>query len=310
MRPRLADIATGKWPGILRHFGFDDGALTGKHGPCPLCGGRDRFRFDDKAGRGTWICSHCGAGDGAALLMRSRAWDFATTARQVEQIVGAVATQPAKAQRSDDQKRAALRRVWAEAKPVHAGDPVGRYLAGRGLALDSYPPALRYHEGLTYRDSSGLVVGTFPAMLARICDADDKGICLHRTYLTADGRKAPVESPKKMMSPTGTVSGAAIRLSGVAEHIGIAEGIETALAAAQLFGIPTWATVTAHGVETFIPPAGVNRVTVFADNDANFVGQRAAYVAAARLAGLGIECEVQTPEEAGDWLDVLTQKGN
>ena len=28
-------------------------ALTNRHGPCPICGGKDRFRFDDKGGRGT-----------------------------------------------------------------------------------------------------------------------------------------------------------------------------------------------------------------------------------------------------------------
>jgi autotransporter-associated beta strand protein len=29
--------------------------LSGRHVPCPFCGGRDRFRFDDKNGAGTWI---------------------------------------------------------------------------------------------------------------------------------------------------------------------------------------------------------------------------------------------------------------
>ena len=45
-------------------------ALTNRHGPCPVCGGKDRFRFDDKGGRGTWICSTCGAGDGIELVKR------------------------------------------------------------------------------------------------------------------------------------------------------------------------------------------------------------------------------------------------
>ena len=37
-------------------------------GTCPMCGGKDRFRFDDKGGRGTWICSQCGAGDEIELV--------------------------------------------------------------------------------------------------------------------------------------------------------------------------------------------------------------------------------------------------
>lgn len=40
----------------------------GRHGPCPVCGGKDRFRFDDKAGRGTWFCNQCGHGDGLDLV--------------------------------------------------------------------------------------------------------------------------------------------------------------------------------------------------------------------------------------------------
>lgn len=41
-----------------------------KHQPCPICGGDDRFRCDDKGGRGTWICNNCGAGDGFELVQK------------------------------------------------------------------------------------------------------------------------------------------------------------------------------------------------------------------------------------------------
>ncbi|MFB6347853.1 primase-helicase zinc-binding domain-containing protein [Moraxella sp. ZJ142] len=41
-----------------------------KHQPCPLCGGKDRFRCDDKNGTGSWICNQCGAGDGFSLVER------------------------------------------------------------------------------------------------------------------------------------------------------------------------------------------------------------------------------------------------
>lgn len=42
--------AAGRWRAILLSLGVNERALSGKHGPCPLCGGRDRFRFDDKDG--------------------------------------------------------------------------------------------------------------------------------------------------------------------------------------------------------------------------------------------------------------------
>lgn len=39
-----------------------------KHQPCPICGGRDRFRCDNKRGSGSFICSNCKAGDGFRLI--------------------------------------------------------------------------------------------------------------------------------------------------------------------------------------------------------------------------------------------------
>ena len=63
--------AQGRWRDILQSLGMDERSLSGKHGPCPMCGGKDRFRFDDKDGRGTYFCSGCGAGDGVKLDRKS-----------------------------------------------------------------------------------------------------------------------------------------------------------------------------------------------------------------------------------------------
>jgi phage/plasmid primase-like uncharacterized protein len=86
--------------------------------------------------------------------------------------------------------------------------------------------------------------------------------------------------------------GAAIRLTAVSEVLGIAEGIETALAAFELFEVPVWSGISAQGIESFEPPAGVREVIVFADHDENFAGQAAAYRAAHRLTLKGFEVEV------------------
>jgi putative DNA primase/helicase len=56
--------ARNRWREILPRLGVDTQFLTNRHGPCPLCGGKDRFRFDDRDGSGSYICGQCGAGVG------------------------------------------------------------------------------------------------------------------------------------------------------------------------------------------------------------------------------------------------------
>ena len=53
MTSTLGNRAEGRWRAILPRVGIPPGFLSGKHQPCPMCGGKDRARFDDKGGRGT-----------------------------------------------------------------------------------------------------------------------------------------------------------------------------------------------------------------------------------------------------------------
>jgi putative DNA primase/helicase len=144
-------------------------------------------------------------------------------------------------------------------------------------------------------------------MLAMLQDIAGKPATIHRTYLAHDGSgKAPVEKPRKIVSKHG--KSPYVRLTPIMPTIGIAEGIETALAAMKLFSVPTWSVLSTYGITTFEPPATVNRLIVFADHDANGAGQRAAYELAARLTGQ-IAVEIKIPEHPGtDWNDVLRRQ--
>lgn len=303
-RINVRAVAAGRWPAILHAIGIPERALSGKHGPCPLCGGKDRFRFDDREGRGTYYCSACGAGDGMQLVMAYTGKSFHEAALQVEGLAGVATVSAIKTERSDDDKRAALNKVWREASRLDRGDQSVQYLAGRGLGLYELPSCLRTHAGLHYQDDEGK--GTYPAMLAMVTGSDGKPVSIHRTYLQ-NGKKAPVRDPKKLMQGL-PISGAAIRLTPVSECLGIAEGIETALAAAAWFEMPVWSCVSASGIESFDPPEGVKEVVIFADHDANFAGQKAAYAAAHRLKLKGYEVEVHVPQQKGDWLDEMNRQ--
>lgn len=93
MKPTYQDIkaaAQYRWPEIHAALGIDPRYLKNKHQPCPACGGKDRFRYDDKDGNGTFICSHYnnGAGDGFGLVMHFFGCDFQTALKQVSGVLG------------------------------------------------------------------------------------------------------------------------------------------------------------------------------------------------------------------------------
>lgn len=311
---KTKDRAMGHWRGLLLEFGVPAAALTKKNCPCPLpgCGGTDRFRFIDTEGRGTWVCNVCGGGDGFDLLQAYTGRPFKDLAAEVDRILGHgnVPHDPPPA-RDDDARRAALRAVWAAGRAIERGDLVDRYLSARGCNLRNYPAGLRYAPDIM--DGDG---GRRPAMLARVVDPDGRPATIHRTFLHPSGeRKAEMEAPRKVMPVPGELpAGACVRLiPWVAGPLGIAEGIETALAAARLFRIPVWATLNAALMAKWEPPAdaGLRSVVIFADNDANFAGQAAAYRLANRLvAGRAkLSVDVRTPGRVGwDWQDWLVHR--
>jgi hypothetical protein len=89
----------GRWREVLPRFGISATILDGKRHPCPGCGGKDRFRFDDQDGRGTWICSQGGegevAGDAFALLVHAgAAQDSADALKLVDESLSPEPAQP------------------------------------------------------------------------------------------------------------------------------------------------------------------------------------------------------------------------
>lgn len=297
----LAERSRGRWRSILLALGFDKGFLTGKHGPCPICGGADRFRFDDK-GDGAWICNQCGSSKGIELVKRVKHVDFVEAAKMIETVIGAAEVDTPRDEPVTDQVARSLKMLSERSTPVKPGDAVSLYLSSR-LGPMPVPACLRTVERCAYRDNGDKLVSYHPAMIASVRDPEGHAMALHRTYLTPDGTKAQVKSVRKVLGRLP--DGCAVRLAEPAETMGIAEGIETALSAAQLFGIPTWAALNEGRLRTWQPPATVRKVIVFGDNDMNCIGQQAAYALAGRLRET-IEAFVEIPPVIDtDWNDVL-----
>lgn len=303
---RLQDRTVGRWRSLLPQLGVAAEHLTNKHGPCPCCGGKDRFRFDDKAGKGTWICSRCDGGSGAAgngidLAMRVNGWTFKEARAEILKLLpSSVVEMPRTEPRPDGRKSAAL---WQRAAPLHGSDPASLYLARRGLRFDEWPTQLRYLPNCRYYGDDGQR-SLHPAMIAQFVAPDMRSATYQVTYLTPAGQKADVPKPKKLL-PGPVPVGGAVRLAPSAETMGIAEGVETALSAMKLFDVPVWASFSDGNMIKFEPPKWVRNLIVFGDNDASLAGQHAAYALGFKRQSEGVNVEVRLPDFEGDWNDVL-----
>jgi len=178
---KILEEAAGRWHGILARFGIDVG--DGRHRPCPLCGGKDRFRFDDKDGRGTWICGQCGSSDGIGMMQKKLQLDFKAACMEVAKVMGSVMPHAIPEENKASPER--LREMFKASSSIKAGGPVAEYLRNRGLT--DLPPTLRYapkcYEYETKQDQE--------AMLAIFSLADGEAVTIHRTFIK-DGLKLDV----------------------------------------------------------------------------------------------------------------------
>jgi putative DNA primase/helicase len=326
--------AFNRWPDLLAVAGLDDKYLRLKrNGPCPFCGGTDRYSFTDKYGDGSYYCRKCGGGDGMKLLEyvfpEKR---FMERVRWVLESLGAGVPEYVPSKRGGDvprrageplsaaefaKRKAKHRRLWNEARRITEGDPVWKHLHRRlpELVQADIPAVLRYHPALEYWEfdeekEKFVQLGKFPGMVAAIQGPD--GVCcnIHRTFLTEDGEKAPVPSVRKK-ERTLEIRGGAIRLfAPVARELSVAEGIETSLAVNIFRGESCWSMVDAGGMEEFDFSFlnDVDLLRIYQDNDLPDNrgirrGFRAGEKLAERAKALGKRVVKYAPAKAGMDMD-------
>jgi len=316
-----------------------------RHVGCPMHGGKDGFRlYRDVDTTGGGVCNTCGTfHDGFELLAWVKGWSKSEVLDVVAKVEGfrvavkhlGVTLGGSKATskpianvevgKYNDRALKALKRVFnGTVSADHpTAQPLRDYLEGRGLGLlEKIPSSLRFHPCLGYweADSNGQLVkvGEYPAMLSLVSSQKGDAVTYHRTYLTRGGQKAPVACPKKLMTShrIGALKGAAIRLSKCHDELAITEGVETALAVYLSTGRPTWAAVSAGGLEAVKLPPTVRKVWIMADLDRSRRGEQSAKVLADRLSGEGREVRICLPsgaipsdKKSVDWLDVFNQAG-
>lgn len=264
--------------------------------PCPLPDhGKGRgdlnWSLSLRGGESVGLLVHCFAGcPSGEVLAAIRRLEPAGTAGQDQSSNRHVASF------SQSPVRAA-ETFWRSGVSVH-NTPAEAYLTRRGLPSDSV--ALRYLAGARHPNSAGR---KFPALLSAISDCSGKIIAVQRTFLEYDGAKASI-APNRMM--LGRLNRGSVRLAPADDVLGLAEGVETALSASRIFGVPVWAACGARLSQVALP-AQTRHVILFADHDEP--GMEAAQAAARRFRAQGKTVEIVRPKTAGaDWNDVLTTR--
>ncbi len=299
-------------------------------GPCPACGGTDRFSVNPVKQK--WNCRGAGGGgDAIGIMMHCMSVDFKAACEILtsEKPPGGQGTWDEEAQKRAEERQKAAKakaeqqaleqqqkeadtteyalKLWEQARPIE-GTPAEAYLLGRGLPRMHWPDCLRFHPGLKYPDA-----GKLPALVCRVDDTMGDLTGIWRIFITKDGQKANVESAKLGLGP---VSGGAVRLFEPADNeICIAEGVETALAVYALTGRSCWSCLSTSGLINFDPPLSIERLRIYGDGDqayqkpdgswATAPGEAAAMRAAQNLQETGLQVlDIALPEAGSDWLDV------
>jgi len=305
-------------------------------GPCPKCGGKDRFSINPK--KQVFNCRGAEGGGVINMVMHCTGVAFLTA---VETITGDPPPRGRSREMTEEEKRSfakakadAERRhqqqeresrernerrarsaagVWQACRPI-AGTLAEKYLLKRGIPAppSGWPECLGFIESLDYEPEPHRPY--MPALVGKVEDVSHETIAVWQIYLGADGNKAIVPNAKIGRGPA---RGGAIRIGGRAPHIGVGEGIETALAAWTLIGYrhPVWSTMDAGKLSVFEPPLFVKKLTIFPDGDRHFrdpqgrlrppPGMHAAEELKLRMADADIPTTITKPPKNGDYLDAL-----
>ncbi|WP_342006437.1 primase-helicase zinc-binding domain-containing protein, partial [Citrobacter sedlakii] len=288
--------ACGHWPHILPALGVK--VIKNRHQACPVCGGSDRFRFDDKEGRGTWFCNQCGAGDGLKLVEKVFDVSASEAAQKVNAVTGnlpPVAPEViAAAETETDADRKAAAGLAAKLMEKTRPATGNAYLTRKGF------PALECLT-LTAQHKTGGV--TFRAGDVVVPLHDDAGALVNLQIINADGLKRTLKG--------GAVKGTCHIIEGqkqAGKRLWIAEGYATALTVHHLTCETVMVALSSVNLLSLASLARQKhpacQIVLAADRDLNGDGQSKAAAAADACEGI-----VALPPVFGDWNDALMQKG-
>ncbi|EDT7030205.1 toprim domain-containing protein [Salmonella enterica] len=273
--------ANGYWPSILERLAIP---TNRGEGPCPACGGKTRYRFDNKDNRGTYFCSHCGAGTGLDLVMKVNQCGAREAAELVAEAMALPMPEP-KPARDKPQTDIAGKVAALTAK---ASQGQSAYLTSKGLQCP-FPMLSDGSLLLVLKNGAGATTGA--------------------QVIKPDGSKRLVAGTVKKGSFCVVNSGE------TPETVIIAEGLATALSVQQFR--PDATIIAAIDAGNLLPVAQVMRqrypdaqIIIAADNDIK-PGEPNTGKSAAEKAAQSVSGWVALPPtvDKADWNDFHQQHG-
>jgi putative DNA primase/helicase len=294
-RPSQA-IRRGHRPDILataQRLGAKLKRTSGEYvGPCPICGGHDRFAVNPR--KQLFICRGCGVGGDAVDLVRHVTG--ASFASAVEMIEGSPPRSPRPPRQPPPTTTENAIRIW-EASVDPRGTMVERYLNGRGLELsdDIAGGVIRWNHATQWRGDKR-PKAAMVCLMRGIANEAPQAVSL--TFLAGDAKTGRIF--------IGPALGAAVMLDPPEDVMGglhIGEGVETCMAARQLSLRPAWALGSAGAIAAFPILSGVECLTLLQENDA--ASERVCEACAARWHAAGREVFINQPTSGKDLNDAI-----
>jgi len=278
----IAIIANGRWESTLNSLGLVI-PQKNKHGACPCCGGKDRFRFDDKEGRGTFYCNQCGSGDGFTLVSKALNLSVKDSANIVNNIVGGNKPLPIKKVVLPDYAKAAKKAEYIYNKTLPVTEHP--YLTSKGI---------KTHSHIRVSSKGDLVIPLFSGEHLSSLQ-----------FISPDGSKRMLGGGK---------------VKGCCDYIGelihgdnlvfLCEGFATAATLHECLGYPVFYCFNANNIypvaKELVEEYSFN-ILICADNDShlkNNVGIEKAVKAQNDLKLMAV-----APNEQGDFNDLMLAKG-
>ena len=293
---KTTDFVRDKEEQIINHFGFY--VTSNKHIDCPICEKLKKFRIGFYNKQLRWICT-CGNGDLFSLLTTALKRSFADICKEIDRVFG-------NTQRDFSQVKKQSNYFEHDFKTLGKLQDTNAelYLQSRNIKI--LPKSgIRLSEQEYHKSHP-----RYLEALYAIATDDRLNPCyIHKTYL--DGAEKLDSEQSKMIFKIKEGQSIAVRMFASGACLGISEGIETGLSAAQIDHVPVWAALNTAFLKSFKAPAGVKTLIVYADNDTHGAGLSAAFECGNKniLANNDVQKVIIKWPECKDWNDYLTELG-